>query len=310
MHLDLPEKRYYSIGELAKAFDVNASLIRFWDKEFDILKPKKNAKGNRMFTPEDVKNLQLIYHLVKERGFTLEGAKIHLKEGQKKTLDKFEIIRNKALPHNTFRIYGKSVDDITCSLELNAPQIIKIIHDAEIQKIQEDNSKSLLNPTILKNKFHIDLQIPTGYEYMLHKRNFIWLKKDIISGNTSLLIYQIPIRSFEKSSNVVDNIIRMRDSVGYYIKGKEPKTRMITGEAYAPYFSTILLDGKKAFETKGTWELKNDFMAGPFINYAIVDEMYNRILVIEGFCYSPSNQERDLMLDLEAIIKSVKIDKR
>lgn len=93
MHLDLPEKRYYSIGELAKAFDVNASLIRFWDKEFDVLKPKKNAKGNRMFTPEDVKNLQLIYHLVKERGFTLEGAKMHLKEGQKKTMDTFEIIR-------------------------------------------------------------------------------------------------------------------------------------------------------------------------------------------------------------------------
>ncbi len=92
MHLNLPEKRYYSIGELAKAFDVNASLIRFWDKEFDILKPKKNAKGNRMFTPEDVKNLQLIFHLVKERGFTLDGAKIHLKEGQKKSLNKFEII--------------------------------------------------------------------------------------------------------------------------------------------------------------------------------------------------------------------------
>jgi DNA-binding transcriptional MerR regulator len=93
MHIDLPkEKLYFSIGELAKAFDVNASLIRFWDNEFDILKPKKNAKGNRMFTQEDVKNLQLIFHLVKERGFTLEGAKIHLKEGQKKTLDKFEII--------------------------------------------------------------------------------------------------------------------------------------------------------------------------------------------------------------------------
>ena len=93
MHIELTEgKRYYSIGELAKAFDVNASLIRFWDKEFDILKPKKNAKGNRMFTPEDVTNLKLIFHLVKERGFTLEGAKTHLKEGQKKTLDKYEII--------------------------------------------------------------------------------------------------------------------------------------------------------------------------------------------------------------------------
>lgn len=93
MHVELsPDKRYYSIGEVAKAFDVNASLIRFWDSEFDILKPKKNAKGNRMFTPEDINNLKLIYHLVKERGFTLDGAKTHLKEGQKKTLDKFEII--------------------------------------------------------------------------------------------------------------------------------------------------------------------------------------------------------------------------
>ena len=93
MHIELsPDKRYYSIGEVAKAFNVNASLIRFWDKEFDILKPKKNAKGNRMFTPEDVKNIKLIYHLVKERGFTLEGAKTHLREGQKKTLDKFDII--------------------------------------------------------------------------------------------------------------------------------------------------------------------------------------------------------------------------
>lgn len=93
MHIELSQdKRYYSIGEVAKAFNVNASLIRFWDKEFDILKPKKNAKGNRLFTPEDVKNLQLIYHLVKERGFTLEGAKTHLKSGQQKTLDKYEII--------------------------------------------------------------------------------------------------------------------------------------------------------------------------------------------------------------------------
>ncbi|MDQ5929388.1 MAG: hypothetical protein QG594_1167 [Bacteroidota bacterium] len=94
MQINLPkDKRYYSIGEVARAFHVNASLIRFWDTEFEILKPKKNAKGNRMFTPDDVANLQLIYHLVKERGFTLEGAKTHLKEGQKKTLDTFEIIK-------------------------------------------------------------------------------------------------------------------------------------------------------------------------------------------------------------------------
>ena len=92
MHIELPNKRYYGIGEVAKAFNVNTSLIRFWEKEFDALKPKKNAKGNRKFTPEDIKNLQLIYHLVKERGFTLEGAKTHLKENRQKTLDNFQII--------------------------------------------------------------------------------------------------------------------------------------------------------------------------------------------------------------------------
>ncbi len=92
MHIDLPEKRYYSIGEVAKAFGVNTSLIRFWEKEFDVLKPKKNAKGNRKFTPEDIKNLKFIYHLVKERGFTLEGAKTHLKEEKKQALSNFEIV--------------------------------------------------------------------------------------------------------------------------------------------------------------------------------------------------------------------------
>jgi DNA-binding transcriptional MerR regulator len=92
MHVDLPEKRYYGIGEVAKAFGVNTSLIRFWEKEFDVLQPKKNAKGNRKFTPEDIKNLQFIYHLVKERGFTLEGAKTHLKEEKQKALSTFEVI--------------------------------------------------------------------------------------------------------------------------------------------------------------------------------------------------------------------------
>ncbi len=93
MHVDLPEKLYYSIGEVAKAFDVNTSLIRFWEKEFEVLQPKKNAKGNRKFTPADIKNLELIYHLVKERGFTLEGAKTHLNTHKKDTLSNFELIQ-------------------------------------------------------------------------------------------------------------------------------------------------------------------------------------------------------------------------
>ena len=92
MHVDLPEKRYYKIGEVAKAFNVNTSLIRFWEKEFDIIKPKKNAKGNRLFTQEDIKNFKLIFSLVKERGFTLDGAKQKLKKNPESTMDNQDII--------------------------------------------------------------------------------------------------------------------------------------------------------------------------------------------------------------------------
>jgi DNA-binding transcriptional MerR regulator len=90
MQIDLPEKRYYKIGEVAKAFGVNTSLIRFWENEFDVLKPKKNKKGNRLFTQEDLKNLQMIFFLVK--GFTLEGAKKKLKENPQDIYSKHDLI--------------------------------------------------------------------------------------------------------------------------------------------------------------------------------------------------------------------------
>ena len=88
------KKLYYSIGEVAEIFDVNTSLIRFWEKEFDIIKPKKNAKGNRMFTEADVNNFFIIYHLVKERGFTLQGAKEKLKNNKEDTINQIEIVKS------------------------------------------------------------------------------------------------------------------------------------------------------------------------------------------------------------------------
>lgn len=83
MKLNLPDKLYYSIGEVAKAFDVNTSLIRYWEQEFPIIKPKKNKKGNRYFTPSDIENLKIIYHLVKEKGYTLDGARVALTTNSK-----------------------------------------------------------------------------------------------------------------------------------------------------------------------------------------------------------------------------------
>ena len=88
------EKLYYSIGEVADMFKVNTSLIRFWEKEFDIIKPKKNKKGNRLFTKKDIDNFHLIFHLVKEKGMTLKGAQKKLKENKDEQEHDFEIIKS------------------------------------------------------------------------------------------------------------------------------------------------------------------------------------------------------------------------
>lgn len=86
------EKVFYSISEVAEMFNVNTSNIRFWENEFDILKPHKNKKGNRMFTLEDIENLKIIYHLLKEKGMTIKGAQKKLKDNKEDTLQNFEVV--------------------------------------------------------------------------------------------------------------------------------------------------------------------------------------------------------------------------
>lgn len=110
MKPNLTDKLYYSITEVAKAFNVNASTLRYWETEFPVISPKKNRKGNRYYTPEDIKTIQMIYHLVKEKGYTLDGARIALTTNKQlsKTLsiiDRLEYIKaellklKKALPN-------------------------------------------------------------------------------------------------------------------------------------------------------------------------------------------------------------------
>lgn len=148
--------------------------------------------------------------------------------------------------------------------------------------------------------------MPSNFEYALRKPNFVWLKKKIISGSSSLLLYQLPLNTISTTNAAVD-ILKMRDSIGKYIQGTEPNTYMISETGYTPYFFKSKIDHRLAYETRGTWQLQNDYMSGPFINYAIVDKLNNRLLVVEGFCYSPSKEKRDEMHELEAIMHSVHI---
>ena len=93
MKIELPEKRYYTIGEVAKAFGVNTSLLRFWEKEFKEIQPQKKTSGVRKYTPNDVKNIELIFHLLKEKGMTIEGAKNQLKVSKSSQENKMEVLK-------------------------------------------------------------------------------------------------------------------------------------------------------------------------------------------------------------------------
>ena len=100
-----PLKVYYSIGEVADMFGVNTSLIRFWEKEFDVINPHKKKKGNRQFTKADIDNFHLIYHLVKEKGMTLKGAQMKLRENKAETETNFEVVKRlKAIKEELLQI--------------------------------------------------------------------------------------------------------------------------------------------------------------------------------------------------------------
>ena len=241
----------------------------------------------------------------------LEGYMTHsrniivIKKGDKNS---FKIRKDEyAIPQNTVYITGTSVVAILNILNENSAEVVKLFHDTEIKLSQQLNDTLLLNRNRLRDRFKISMDVPVGYKYVLDENNFLWLKKDNISGNQSILIYQVPQTCLKRNSNPIDNIIKMRDSIGdLYIHGTVENSKMITEQGFAPYLTMITLDGKKTYHTKGTWELKNDFMAGPFINYAIEDTASKRLLIVEGFCYAPSKNKRDLVHELRAIIETIK----
>jgi hypothetical protein len=221
----------------------------------------------------------------------------------------YAFVRNNyCAPQNVFTITGRSIDEILELIDMHSDEIIRTIRQTEIAENQQRNIRlGLLDEKKIESQYNISIKVPSTYSYALQNENFVWLKKDIPSGNTNILLYKVPYGVIEKDKTIGPNIIKMRDSIGSeYIHGQEHGTFMVTEEAYSPYLFMTSFNDKSAFETRGNWEMKNDFMSGPFLNYTIRDDKHNCYMVIEGFIYSPSSPKRDLVIELESIIKSVK----
>lgn len=213
-----------------------------------------------------------------------------------------------ARPQTVVVVSGKTNDEIIAQLNDNNKKIVSALKKTEIKEQQRRISLSLFDDTPLKENLDIEMKFPTAYRIAKSADHFFWIRKEIKTGTMDFLIYQVPLSAIRKGDSAVTDIVRLRDSIGKkYIEGRLEGSYLATESAYAPYIFETTIDNKPTFETKGIWDVKNDFMSGPFINYAIEDKEHNRYVIVEGYVFAPSVEKRDYVFEQEAIIRSVKI---
>ena len=150
--------------------------------------------------------------------------------------------------------------------------------------------------------------MPSAYKtHKKEKGKKLWLQRETEKGSVNVLIYLLENRKNQAPVNKA-KAIKIRDSIAkIFVLGRNEKSYMITEKAYEPYFFETKIKGMQTIETRGTWEVVNDYMAGPFLNYYIKDLKNNRTIVIEGFVFSPSVRKREYLVELEAIVRSLKV---
>ena len=215
------------------------------------------------------------------------------------------LIKNKyARPQVFLEISGLNEAEIINQIKASKDEGIKAFSKGEILENQRRILQSPLTQKDLKNDFGIELTMPSAYQIFKKEKNTIWFQKPTKYGTSNLLISNLnPVNNIE-----LERVIKIRDSISKnFIPGRIEGTYMITEKAYLPVFKRTFIKNFESFETRGTWEVQGDFMGGPFISYMVKDTVNKRTLYIEGFVFSPSQRKRDNIIELEAIIKTLKI---
>lgn len=217
-----------------------------------------------------------------------------------------------ATPQKIGVIKGRTEDEIIANIDSKAKEIIASFKNLEIKEAQKRFKRSLSKETVLKDKFGLELTVPAAFKVVKQADNFVWIETQIPKGTMNVIAYEMPENSFSNDSTFVSDIVRMRDSIGEaFIPGPDVtgKTTHMRGDpAFAPHIFATEVGGLKAVEVRGIWDIKNFPMAGPFLTYIINDKENNRKMVLEGFTFAPSANKRDYMFELEAIMRSIKVN--
>jgi len=214
-----------------------------------------------------------------------------------------------AKPQKVVLITGKTNADIIAQIKENTSAIITAFKNEELKEKQRRINLSLHKNNSINEKLGVSINFPSAYRIAKEEDNVFWVRKDITTGTTNLLVYEIPMNSIKKNDSLINQIVKIRDSVNkIYIPGPTDEAYMVTEDAYAPFLSETSFNKIPTIETKGLWDMKNAFMSGPFVNYMFEDQAKQRYVVIEGFAFAPSVAKRDYMFELEAIVKSIRIN--
>ena len=221
----------------------------------------------------------------------------------------FRLIKNLwARPQIAAIITGEDEELMNFYFDENKDLLLRSISENErIERIRRMR-KSLNDDPQLEDRFGINLTFPDAYSTVKDTTNFVWIEKQVVKGHMNIIAYTLPLNIDLKK--IEERIPAIRDSIGQiYVPGRVPGSYMITERAYLPYYYKTKVNNLDAILTKGTWEVQNDFMAGPYINYIIKDTINKRNIVIEGFSFAPTESKRDYMFELNTIITTMKFAK-
>ena len=225
---------------------------------------------------------------------------------RKDSLEGFRLSQNQfARPQILATITGIDTESQAFYFQENTELLKQTLIENERKEKLRRIMKSPTTENTLFKRFGIELTYPSAYKTFKDTTNFVWIQKEVRKGHLNLIAYTLKKNILEGSFN--ERILNIRDSIGKaYVPGRLEGSYQITERAFRPYYYRAIVDGKQAYLTKGTWEVANDFMAGPFVNYMIQDTLKNRILVVEGFVFAPTASKRDYMFELNTIINTLK----
>ena len=206
-----------------------------------------------------------------------------------------------ASPQRIIQITANSADKIIEIINENLNSIYSTMYLNEIREKQRRISKNLNQTKAIKNSTGLTLRFPSAYRVAKVDSSFVWIRKDIETGSVNLFVS----RYNDKNNS---SIVKIRDSISkHHIPGPVENTFMSTDPIYTPSSQQISIRGKQILETRGLWEIKGQFMAGPFLNYQFESNTkQDEYIMLDGFVYSPGSSKREYVFELEAIMRSLK----